>query len=78
MSDGAVDRAATGIGGLDEALCGGLVRVRPGSHERTLRECRIASRGIEIGEPLPGFQGVPRGVPASLGTDNSPMADGAD
>ena len=64
MSDGAADRAATRIDSLDEVLCGGLVRDRRGSHEHTLREYRITSRGIEIGEPLPGFQGVLRGVPA--------------
>ena len=43
MSEGAADRAATGIGGLDEVLCGGLVRDRlylvegtPGAGKTTL------------------------------------------
>jgi circadian clock protein KaiC len=32
-------------------------------HEDTIREYRIDGRGITLGEPLMGFQGVLRGVP---------------
>lgn len=40
-----------------------VVKKRFGSHESTIREFRIDGRGINIGEPLEGFQGVLRGTP---------------
>jgi len=40
---------------------------RTGMHESTIREFRIDSRGLTIGEPLDGFQGILRGVPVYLG-----------
>ena len=54
-----------------------VVKKRSGGHEHTIREYRITSRGIEIGEPLLSFQGVLRGVPHYLGADASLMADRA-
>jgi len=36
-------------------------------HEDTIREYRIDERGLTIGEPLEGFQGVLRGVPVYIG-----------
>jgi len=36
-------------------------------HESTIREYRIDNRGLTIGEPLDGFQGILRGVPVYLG-----------
>src|ERR1700722_1614922 len=40
------------------------IKKRTGSHEDTIREFRIGNRGIAIGPPLHGFQGVLRGVPS--------------
>ena len=40
-----------------------VVKKRTGAHEDTIREYRIDGRGITLGEPLIGFQGVLRGVP---------------
>jgi circadian clock protein KaiC len=44
-----------------------VVKKRTGAHEDTIREYRIGSRGVTLGEPLTGFQGVLRGVPEMLG-----------
>jgi circadian clock protein KaiC len=40
-----------------------IIKKRFGTHENTIREIRIDSRGIAIGEPLDGFQGILRGTP---------------
>jgi circadian clock protein KaiC len=40
-----------------------VIKKRTGPHEDTIREYRIDSRGITVGDPLMGFQGVLRGVP---------------
>ena len=40
-----------------------VIKKRTSAHEDTIREYRIDSRGITVGEPLTGFQGVLRGVP---------------
>jgi circadian clock protein KaiC len=40
-----------------------VIKKRTGAHEDTIREFRINERGISLGEPLTGFQGVLRGVP---------------
>src|SRR3954467_2048186 len=40
-----------------------VIKKRTGAHESTIREYRIDSRGLTIGEPLDGFQGILRGVP---------------
>lgn len=48
-----------------------VVKKRGGSHEDTIREFKIDSRGISVGEPLDHFQGVLRGVPTFVGpTEN--------
>jgi circadian clock protein KaiC len=39
------------------------IKKRTGRHETTIREYRIGDRGLSVGEPLVGFQGVLRGVP---------------
>lgn len=46
-----------------------VVKKRTGAHEDTIREFVIGSSGITVGEPLTGFQGVLRGVPSLLGSD---------
>jgi len=40
-----------------------IIKKRTGAHEDTIREYLIDGRGITLGEPLVGFQGVLRGVP---------------
>jgi circadian clock protein KaiC len=44
-----------------------VVKKRMGAHEDTIREYQIDTRGITLGPPLEGFQGVLRGVPLVLG-----------
>jgi circadian clock protein KaiC len=41
----------------------GVFKKRTGEHERTLRELRISSTGVEVGEPLREFRGIMTGVP---------------
>jgi circadian clock protein KaiC len=40
-----------------------MIKKRSGNHERTIREFRVSSRGIEVGEPLTNMHGVLTGVP---------------
>src|SRR6201747_1197043 len=49
-----------------------IIKKRTGAHESTIREYRIDSRGLTIGEPLDGFQGILRGVPVYVG-ENRPL-----
>ena len=44
-----------------------VVKKRNGYHERTIREIDMNERGIVIGPPLEGFQGVLTGVPTFVG-----------
>jgi circadian clock protein KaiC len=44
-----------------------VVKKRTGSHEDTIREFQIDSRGVVLGQPLTQFQGVLRGVPTYIG-----------
>ncbi|MAF29890.1 MAG: circadian clock protein KaiC [Croceicoccus sp.] len=44
-----------------------IVKKRTGAHEDTIREFRIDSHGISLGDPLTKFQGVLRGVPSVIG-----------
>jgi circadian clock protein KaiC len=41
-----------------------VVKKRGGSHERTIREFRLTSAGLHVGEPLREFRGVLTGVPS--------------
>jgi len=52
-----------------------IVKKRTGPHEDTIREYRISSDGIALGQPLTGFQGVLRGVPSLHG--DADFLDGA-
>lgn len=40
-----------------------VIKKRSGDHERTIREFKNLPGGIEVGDPLHGFQGVLTGVP---------------
>jgi circadian clock protein KaiC len=53
------------------------IKKRTGSHEDTIREFRIGSRGIVIGPPLHDFQGVLRGVPTYVGKGEPLMGETA-
>jgi circadian clock protein KaiC len=44
-----------------------VLKKRSSGHENTIREFRLTSEGIRIGEPLRGFQGVLAGVPSGGG-----------
>jgi circadian clock protein KaiC len=46
-----------------------IIKKRTGAHETTIREYRISNRGLTLGEPLVGFQGVLRGVPIYINAD---------
>jgi len=48
-----------------------VIKKRMGSHEDTIREMRISSAGLTIGQPLVEFQGVLRGVPTYLGSQET-------
>jgi circadian clock protein KaiC len=52
-----------------------VVKKRTGAHEDTIREYRIGSTGIALGEPLTEFQGVLRGVPVLVGSGANLMRD---
>ena len=43
-----------------------VIKKRSGSHERTIREMQISTKGIEVGEPLRDLQGVLTGVPSFI------------
>jgi circadian clock protein KaiC len=44
-----------------------IIKKRTGMHESTIREYCIDTRGLTIGQPLDGFQGILRGVPIYVG-----------
>ena len=44
-----------------------IIKKRSGPHEDTIRELRVASKGIEVGAPLREFQGILRGTPTYSG-----------
>lgn len=49
-----------------------VMKKRYGDHEHTIREYRIGSGGLELGEPLTRFRGVLTGVPEYIG-EQSPL-----
>jgi circadian clock protein KaiC len=52
-----------------------VVKKRTSAHEDTIREFRIGSQGIVLGEPLVDFQGVLRGVPTLVGDGAALLRD---
>ncbi|WP_282025593.1 ATPase domain-containing protein [Limimaricola cinnabarinus] len=50
-----------------------VIKKRTGPHEDTIREFRISQAGLELGDPLHGFQGVLRGVPDFIGSSEPLM-----
>lgn len=53
-----------------------IIKKRTGAHENTIREYRIGSSGISLGEPLQDFQGVLNGVPTYIGGGENPLLSG--
>jgi len=52
-----------------------VVKNRAGPHEDTIRELRIDTRGVRVGEPLTEFRGVMTGTPEYVGAGNPLMED---
>lgn len=52
-----------------------VIKKRSGAHEKTIREFEISDRGLTVGPPLRGFQGVLRGVPNFVGEGSGLMGD---
>jgi circadian clock protein KaiC len=52
-----------------------IIKKRAGAHEDTIREFRISTDGIGVGEPLSAFQGVLRGVPEYAGESGPLLGD---
>lgn len=44
-----------------------VVKKRSGEHETTIRQLKIQSNGLQVGEPLADFQGILTGVPTFVG-----------
>jgi circadian clock protein KaiC len=43
-----------------------MMKKRSGTHERSIRELRLQSNGIQVGDPLIDFQGILSGSPTAL------------
>jgi circadian clock protein KaiC len=43
------------------------VKKRVGSHQASIREFRLSDKGLQVGEPLTGFEGIMTGVPNYTG-----------
>lgn len=54
-----------------------VIKTRTARHERTIREYRIETDGLRLGEPLAAFQGVLTGVPTFSGEGKTLMANRA-
>ena len=52
-----------------------IVKKRGGAHERSIREFKLTSEGIQVGEPLRQFRGVLTGVPTYDGAQ-APLMQG--
>ena len=52
-----------------------ILKKRTGDHERTIREYRLGSGGLQLGKPLSGFHGVLTGVPVYRGSIGGLMGD---
>jgi circadian clock protein KaiC len=44
-----------------------VVKKRVGSHQASIREFRLSDKGLQVGEPLTGFEGIMTGVPNYTG-----------
>lgn len=55
-----------------------VVKKRTGGHEDTIRELRLTSKGIEVGNALSYFEGILTGLPRYTGKGKGLMEDGDD
>ena len=55
-----------------------VVKKRRGAHERTVRELKIGSAGMQVGEVLQDFEGVLTGVPRYRGKQAGLLGDKED
>lgn len=55
-----------------------VVKKRTGFHEDTIRELRLSSKGIKVGNPLFEFQGVLTGIPVFVGSAVPPPREDDD
>jgi circadian clock protein KaiC len=53
-----------------------VMKRRHGGHERTIREVRMDSSGIRLGDPLTSFEGVLTGTPQYQGKTHPLMDEG--
>ncbi len=53
-----------------------IIKKRTSAHESTIREYLIDGRGLTIGDPLDGFQGILRGVPIFIGEGQPLLEEG--
>lgn len=53
-----------------------VIKKRAGAHEDTIREFRIGSDGLVLGQPLTNFHGVLRGVPTMIGREAGGHGEG--
>ena len=51
-----------------------VIKKRTGFHESAIREYRIDSTGIRVGEPLRNFSGVLTGIPSFAGQERDLLA----
>jgi circadian clock protein KaiC len=54
-----------------------IIKKRSGAHEDTIRELRMTSGRLEVGEALSGFRGILTGVPAYIGAESRPRSQDA-
>jgi circadian clock protein KaiC len=52
-----------------------VIKKRTGPHEDTIREFRISTEGLSLGEPLHHFHGVLRGIPTYTGKTMPPLEE---
>jgi circadian clock protein KaiC len=52
-----------------------VIKKRTGAHEDAIREYRIDSQGVRVGDPLKDFRGVLTGVPTYEGREGSLLKD---
>jgi circadian clock protein KaiC len=52
-----------------------VIKKRTGAHEDTIREFKISSGGLSLGEPLHHFHGVLRGIPTYTGKTMPPLEE---
>jgi circadian clock protein KaiC len=48
-----------------------VVKKRHGRHEKAIREIRLTSGGVQVGQPLTAFQGILTGYPVFTGQQKS-------